>query len=475
MNASYSLKRLADMGSALMQHRELERRETWTRERIEELQRRRLDRLLRHAVDASPFYRDLYGGRLSPGTAIEDLPLTTKPVLMEQFDRVVIDPRLRLPELRRHVAGLTKDELYLGRYRVFATSGHTGVPGIFVFDRREWRASLASALRWMFFIGNRPQLPRRARLAAVTAPSPMHVTRRISDSLDVGLFAKFDAPVTTPVDELVRSLSAFQPDVLVTYPSVASELAVEQLAGRLRIHPRIVSTGAELLTADMRDVIRSAWALDPFNAYGITEAGGLFASECSQHLGLHPFEDQFLFEVVDENNRPVAPGTTGRKLLLTNLFSYTQPLIRYEVSDMVSTVEETCPCGRPFRLLELTEGRSDDILYMPSRSGTVPVHPVVLHTAVAKIPGLKQYQFVRDGDELHLKAVLATEASADETRAKLERELTEGLEAVGVTRPLIAVDFVDAIEREGQAAKLKLVRSIITGPTAEQEPHSRAS
>jgi phenylacetate-coenzyme A ligase PaaK-like adenylate-forming protein len=458
-----------------MQHRELERREAWTREQIEDLQRRRLDRLLRHAVEASPFYRDLYGERLSPGTAIQDLPVTTKPVLMDQFDRVVIDPRLRLSDLRRHVAGLTRDELYLGRYRVFATSGHTGVPGIFIFDRREWRASLASALRWMFFIGNRPRLPRRGRLAAVAAPSPMHVTRRISDSLDVGLFAKFDAPVTTPIEELVRSLSAFQPDVLVTYPSIAAELAVEELAGRLRIRPRIVSTGAELLTADMRDAIRQAWALEPFNAYGITEAGGLFASECSQHLGLHPFEDQFLFEVVDENNRPVAPGTTGRKVLLTNLFSYTQPLIRYEISDMVSTVEESCPCGRPFRLLELTGGRSDDILYMPGRAGTVPVHPVILHTAIAKIPGLKQYQFVHDADGLQLRAVLATEAPADETRARLERELSEGLEAVGVTRPHISVEFVDVIEREGQAAKLKLVRSLITEPTEEQEPHSRAS
>jgi phenylacetate-CoA ligase len=474
LNARYAFKRFADIGPALMQHRDLERHEAWTREQIVDLQRRRLDRLLRHAVESSPFYRDLYGGPLPSGTVLEDLPVVAKAIVMEHFDRVVTDPRLRLTDLRSHVAALTKDALYLGRYRVFATSGHTGVPGIFVFDRREWRASLASALRWMYLIENRPRFPRRVRMAAVAAPSPLHMTRRLSDGLDVGLFSRFDAPVTAPIDELVRALGAYQPDVLIAYPSIAAELALEQLDGRLRIRPRTVSTGAEVLTQDMRDVIRRAWALEPFNAYGITEAGGLFACECSEHLGLHAFEDQFLFEVVDELNRPVGPGISGRKVLLTNLFGYTQPLIRYEVTDMVSVREEPCPCGRPFRLLEVTEGRSDDILHLPSGVGTIPVHPVVLHTAIARVAGLKQYQIVHDVHGLHLRAALASGASPEATRSKLQRLLCETLESIGVIPPDISVEFVAAIEREGQAAKLKLVRSLLTGTDrGAKEAYSR--
>jgi phenylacetate-coenzyme A ligase PaaK-like adenylate-forming protein len=468
-----TIKRLTDLGPALVQLRELERHDAWNYGQIQDLQRERLNRLLRHVMASSPFYRDLYSGTVPrDGARLEDLPVVTKAMAMENFARVVTDPRLRLADLRRHVAGPTSDALYLGRYRVFATSGHTGVPGIFVFDRREWRTALAGALRWMSLIGNRPRFPRRVRMAAVAAPSPIHVTRRLAESLDVGLYRTLDAPVTTPLAELVPALDAFQPDVLVTYPSVAAELAREQLEGRLRIRPRTVSTGAELLTEDMRDVIRSAWVVEPFNAYGITEAGGVFACECSRHLGLHVFEDLILFEVVDERNRPVPPGATGRKVLLTNLTGYTQPLIRYEVTDMVAVVDGPCPCGRPLRLLRVADGRSDDLLDLPGRDGmTVPVHPIVLRGPLLKVAGVKQYQIVHDAKGINVKVVPAAGASPDATRVNLQRVLHDSLASVGVVPPSVTVEFVTAIEREGQAAKLKLVKSVV----ARERPTSSST
>jgi phenylacetate-CoA ligase len=463
MRPVYTVKRLVDVGRALVQHRELERHDAWHYGQIQDLQRERLNRLLRHAVASSPFYRDLYGETVpNDGVRLEDLPVVTKAMVMENFARVVTDPRLRLAQLRRHVEGLTTDALYLGRYRVFATSGHTGVPGIFVFDRREWTTALASALRSMSLTGNRPRLPRRVRMAAVAAPSPIHVTHRISESLDVGVYRKLDASVTTQIAEIARALDAFQPDVLVTYPSIAAELAREQLEGRLRIRPRTVTTGAELLTEDMRDVIREAWAVEPFNLYGITEAGGVFACECSRHLGLHAFEDLVLFEIVDERNRPAPAGVTGRKVLLTNLFGYTQPLIRYEVTDMVAVIDGPCPCGRPLRLLRVAQGRSDDLLDLPGRDGmTVPVHPIVLHGPLLKVVGVKQYQIVHDARGINVNVVPAAGASPDATRVKLQRVLHDSLASIGVVPPAITVEFVTAIEREGQAAKLKLVKSVV--------------
>ena len=41
------------------------------------------------------------------------------------------------------------------------------------------------------------------------------------------------------------------------------------------------------------------------------------------------FEDNAIFEVVDEQYRPVPPGVYGDKVLITMLSSRTQPLIRY--------------------------------------------------------------------------------------------------------------------------------------------------
>jgi len=85
----------------------------------------------------------------------------------------------------------------------------------------------------------------------------------------------------------------------------------------------------------------------------------LIATECDYHAGLRVFEDQVQLEVVDDGHRPVAPGEPGRRLLVTNLFNRTQPLIRYELNDLVTVSPDPCPCGRPFPLLETVEGRGD--------------------------------------------------------------------------------------------------------------------
>ena len=63
-------------------------------------QERHLRRLVRHAWHASPFYRTCYeahGIRAADLDALtaRDLPFVTKQMLMERFDEVATDPRIR--------------------------------------------------------------------------------------------------------------------------------------------------------------------------------------------------------------------------------------------------------------------------------------------------------------------------------------------------------------------------------------------
>ena len=179
-----------------------------------------------------------------------------------------------------------------------------------------------------------------------------------------------------PHGELVEALNAFQPEGLGTYPSMAALLAEHQRAGELRIHPQMIFTAGEVRTPEMEERIVDAWGRRPFNIYGATETGAYAAAECSRHTGLHLFEDQVLVEVVDDDHRPVPDGDPGSRLLITNLYNRTQPLIRYELNDLVTVSPDPCPCGRPFPLLKSIEGRSDDVLEMPARDGgTIKVHP----------------------------------------------------------------------------------------------------
>jgi phenylacetate-CoA ligase len=235
--------------------------DSWSRERLLAHQQTRLRALLEHAVTSSPYYRRTLGPH-APEAPLEELPTLSKATLMERFDEVVCDPRLRLADLKAHLESGSA-EAFLGEYRVASTSGSTGLRGVFAFTRREFGVWTAVCLRAMVRAGAAPG----ARLVAIGAPSPVAVTRQ--------LFADFqaatpDAPrlsVVTPVPELVDALDAFQPDGLVGYPTIAGTLAGEQLAGRLRIRPRWGLFGAEPLTPVIRRRVREAWGFEPSSIY----------------------------------------------------------------------------------------------------------------------------------------------------------------------------------------------------------------
>jgi phenylacetate-CoA ligase len=135
----------------------------------------------------------------------------------------------------------------------------------------------------------------------------------------------------------VERLNAFQPQALYGYPSIVAVLAVEQQAGRLRIGPESVFTSSEPLSPTVRERLEQAFAVRPHHFYATTE--GLYGHECAEG-SMHLFDDMCIAENVDEDYRRVPPGEVGSRLLVTNLFNLTQPLIRFEVTDLVAVEPE---------------------------------------------------------------------------------------------------------------------------------------
>jgi phenylacetate-CoA ligase len=467
MAATDQIRRLADMAAAMRLGRQLVGHDRWSVEQLEAHQRRRLGELVRHAVASSPFYREGYAG-LDPGDPVElqRLPAVDKATVMARFDDLVCDRRLTLAAVEAHLDGLTGDELLLGRYRAMATGGSTGRKGVFVADRTEWRQYLAGFFRWNHYVGLGPRLPR-LRVASIAAARPLHMTYRMAASIDVGLHRVLRLEAATPLPAMVEALNRHRPQFLYAYGSVLGLLAAEQLDGRLRIAPTAIASSGETHTDELRDAIRAAWGTSSFELYAMTEAG-IIGSHCDRHTGIHLFEDQAIVEVVDERGRSVPAGRVGHKLLVTNLVTRVQPLIRYEVSDMVAVAGERCPCGRPFRLLAGIEGRNDDILYLPAAAGgTAAVHPLALRTALAGIPGLAQYKVVHDHDGLHVRAALRPDAVATETVRQVTDRLVEKLTAQGVARPAVQVELRDHLQDERDTAgKFKLVESRLPRPAA---------
>jgi phenylacetate-coenzyme A ligase PaaK-like adenylate-forming protein len=435
MSAVSYRQRLRTVGAALGRERELRAQARWSREQLAAHQQRRLDEIVRHAAERSAVYRERFAAvDLSPPVRLADLPPVTKDELMERFDSWVTDPRLRRADVEAHLGALDGDELLHGEYRVMATGGSTGRRGVFAYGPAEWAEFCAIMLRAMRTFGITPKLPRH-RFATVMAPSSLHMTWRLGASIDVGMHRRLALAATDPLPSLVEALNRFRPTILATYPSVAALLADEQLQGRLRIAPANVGTSSEVCTPEMRERIRSAWGIEPHEVYGATD--GLWGSTCEHHR-LHFAEDETIVEVEDD------------RILVTNLFLRTQPVIRYEITDLVRLDPEPCPCGRPFRTVSAIEGRSDDVLRLP---GGVTIHPLRLRSPMAKLDGVRQYQLVHRDDGLHALVVARPGHDVrDPVRLALQGALGGALR--------VHVEVVDAIPREnGAAGKFKLVRS----------------
>ena len=443
---------LALMTTVLTRRSELRRHERWSRVRLESYQAAALREMRDFAYARSPFYQQFHRGLTS--RPLHELPVLTKTELMERFYDIVTDRKVRRADAEAYLQGLEHGERFLDRYWVASTSGSTGRRGLFLWDSDEWATVLASYSRANEWAGVAPGLGRRMRLAVVSSTAPWHQSALVGATVRGALVPTIRIDSGEPISTIVERLNAFRPACLVAYASMARLLAEEQLAGRLRISPGAVMSASEVLTAVSRRRIEEAWGVVPFDTYVATETAGI-ASECSQHAGLHLHEDLVIAEPVDEAYLPVPPGVPAAKLLVTVLFSRTQPLIRYEMSDRVWLATRPCACGRVFALLGGIEGRDEEMIQLAGMDGrTVLIHPVVFHRALATVPA-REWQVVQEGPALR---VLVAEPKPGFDEHVLEDALGRALAAAGALVPSVHVQRVEHIPRTA-AGKAQLVRA----------------
>jgi len=444
MRKLYTLRRLVDLARAIAYRQALIKHECWPRARLEELQQRQLAKLLDWVTQRSPFYREYRSAhRLGPPYNLQDFPVMDKRTYMKHFDEIVTDPRLRLSQLQKHIAHVSGDEYYLGEYRVLTTAGSSGHKTVVVFNRKEWSIQEAASMRIAAMMGVVPFSRRRPTIVTIGSPSPLHDSYRLPLSMDIGLYRFHVLPATAPIEELVQRLNSLQPHMLRGFPSMLGLLVTEQLQGRLNINPSIIAGGGEPLPSELRKQLQAAWQSSVFDIYGTQE--GLRAMECNSGQGMHIFEDLGIVEVVDEDNRHVPDGTLGHKILFTSLFGFTQPVIRYEISDMMVLAPEPCPCGQPFRRILAINGRNDDVLYLQGRAGRqVAVHPVHFWNVLESFADIRQYQVVHESDGICLR--LMFEEGNGNTARSVREQLARKLNTLGVDRPSIRVELVTTLE-----------------------------
>jgi phenylacetate-CoA ligase len=197
----------------------------------------------------------------------------------------------------------------------------------------------------------------------------------------------------------VEELRRRQPPWLHGYPSLLTLLAGYLIDRGLDLgySVRWITTGAENLLPQQRALIAKAFGVQPREHYGMAEAVANF-SECERGR-LHVDEDLSAVEFL-----PAGSGETFR-VVGTNFTNPATPLVRYEVSDIVTLSGTGCACGRPGRIVDRVDGRQEDyvVLHDGARLGRMDhIFKDMVHVREAQIyqevPGELIYRIVGGSD-----------------------------------------------------------------------------
>ncbi len=435
----------AALGEHLQRHLE---RPQWDAGRLAAHQRGQLRALLACAIERSPFHARRLAG-IDPArfelTDLACLPVMTKEQMMAGFDELVTDRRLTRPGVERHLAASAAEpSLLLGEYVRLASGGSSGLRGIFVQSIGEYAEFVASFLRpaaaRMAAVGGPP--PGGVLTAIVGAASPVHASGFGAAAARGDPIRTISAPATLPLAELVQRLNQAQPLVLHGHTTKLALLAGQQRAGRLRIAPVSVTAMGELLTDEHRAAIAAAFGVPPVNQFTSTE--GLTGQSEPDGAVLSFASDMCVAELVDDDNQPVPDSTPSAKVLLTNLYNHTQPLIRYELTDRLTPHPAEPGHGH---LRATVAGRADDTF----RYGRIALDPLVIRTVMVRTPAALEYQVRQTSRGIDIAVVVGGQLD----HAALAASLEYSLRTAGLPDPQVQIRQVPDIARHPETGKAR--------------------
>ncbi len=407
-----------------------------TEEERKQVKSDRLHRLVSSAKENSPYYRKLYEN-LPEQYKLTDLPVVNKRELMSHFNEWITDTSITLSDINEFMEDMDHIGRKMhGKYLVFTTSGSTGNPLVALCDSTT--NNVMGGVNVVRSFARKEDMSafirKGGKTIGVFATSGFYLSNSsVRARLLTMPWKKNKMAVTSallPVDKIVEQLNAFQPAMLGGYPSNLELLIEEAESGRLHISPVLIMTGGEYLSDGLRERLSKVFHCYVQTSYSCTE-GGTIACECTERH-FHINDDWVMIEPVDEKNQPVPDGIRSDKILLTNLFNYTQPYIRYEITDRVVMHHSPCACGNPSPWLEL-EGRTDDVVTFWEKDKKIRIAPLAIYAVVKEVHELRRFQIiVHNENRVEVRIEQKDGVSREEAFNKAKQILTAFLQTQGV-------------------------------------------
>lgn len=323
-------------------------REMWDQETIAAWRDQRLRAFIAHAAHSVPYYRDLFralGATPEDFRTLADvqrLPVLDKRTVQQQPERFVSEAIPQRDTQSCHTSGTTGAGLH------FAATHDSQREHWAVWWRYRMAHGLVLDTPCLYF-GGRSVVP-----AAQQRPPFWRRNRPGRQMLFSGYHL---SPAHAPAYlEAMRQSGAHW---IHGYPSMVALIAGYALELNMSLPMRWVTLGAENVLPQQADLIARAFGARPRAHYSMSE-GAANISECPQ--GSHHVDEDFAATEL----LPI-PGSEACRIIGTNLSNPAFPLIRYDTGDLAVPSGESCPCGRPGRLVSAIDGRSED--YVITRNG----------------------------------------------------------------------------------------------------------
>jgi phenylacetate-CoA ligase len=131
-------------------------------------------------------------------------------------------------------------------------------------------------------------------------------------------------------------------------------------------------------------------------------------------------------------------------MIVTELYRRTQPIVRYELNDLIELDPAPCPCGSRFRVVRRSHGRADDLLWARDAAGQArPIFPdYVRRHIVRATDAVEEYQVNQThADRLRVRLQLCQQADPQAAAAAVREKLSRLFTDQGVVAPQIDFDF----------------------------------
>ncbi len=326
-----------------------------------------LNNLLQHASSTTPFYKDF-----ANYNSLQDFPLINKNMIRENYE-------------------LFKSEKYLTSENIpVVTSGSTGTPFKLFHNKDKRFRNTADVIYFSkmagFQIGSR--LFYMKVWNEINKKSPL---KRWMENIVPHSIYSYE---NSDFEDLILKMQADKNKKVLVGFSSTFELLCNYLDG-LNSEPldcNVVSiiANSEALDYGTKKRMEYYFGVPAISRYSNMENGMLAQQSIHGGTDFHINWASFHIEVLDMNeDKPANFGEPGR-VVITDLYNYCMPMIRYENGDIAVMNKEDGQAP----VLSHIEGRKVDMLYN-TQGKLVTSHIVTVN--MWKYDELKQYQFIQKG------------------------------------------------------------------------------